>query len=458
MRRLLIAALALTMVTLAGCSDRSTTSSSDTEPSKSASDSAAQGDFGTLKNLCHSGSPKAVKAQGVTSTDIKIGVFSDVGFTKNPEFVNAAKVFTSWCNDAGGINGRQLVPVTRDSKLFEVRQRMLQACREDFALVGGGAAFDGTGVKDRLKCLLPDFPAQSSTLQALGADLQVLAQGAGVGYATYEGYYSWLIKEKYPKSADSVGIISGDVALTKVLTNQAKELIPALGGKVSYTDLYPAAGVSDWTPYAQAIKNKKVKGLIFNGDFASLAKLEQALTNTGYQLDWIDANNNAYGPAFVKLAGPALAKQTNYADLSGVAPLEQAADNPATKKVVDLFAKYAPGAQVTLPALRSFTAWLLFAKAAGDCAELSRKCVYDNAVKEKAWTAGGLQAPADLTSVTNPPKCFNVVTATSKGWAAADFKPDQGPYRCDEQPYKYKKSYGKPLTLADVGKSMADLK
>ncbi|WP_371657627.1 ABC transporter substrate-binding protein [Streptomyces sp. NBC_00280] len=456
MRRLLIATALV--LALAGCSDRSTNTSSAGEPSTSASGAAANADFGTLKNVCHSGSPKSVTEQGVTDSEIKVGVFSDIGFTKNPEFVNAAKVFTSWCNAAGGINGRKIVPVTRDSKLMEVQQRMIEACRDDFALVGGGAAFDGLGVKARLNCLLPDFPAQSGMVNAVGADLQVLAQSAGVGYAVYTGYYSWLIKEAFPDSAQHVGVISGDVPITKVIAEQDKELIPALGGKLDYADVYPAAGVSDWTPYAQTIKSKKIKGLIFNGSFAELAKLEQALTNTGYKLDWIDTNNNAYGPAFLKLAGTAIAEQNNYADLSGVTPLEQSADNPATKQVQELFAKYAPDAQVTLPALRSFTAWLLFATAAGECDDLTRKCVYENAMKQTEWTAGGLQAPMDLTKVTNPPKCFNVVQATDKGWTVADFKPDQGSYRCDIPAYKYKGSYGKPMTLADVGKSMADLK
>jgi ABC-type branched-subunit amino acid transport system substrate-binding protein len=456
MRRLLIA-VALVLA-LAGCSARSTTTSTGDKASQSATDSAAQADFGTLKNVCHSGSPKASTSQGVTDSEIKIGVFSDIGFTKNPEFVNAAKAFTSWCNAAGGINGRKLVTTTHDSKLLEVRQRMIEACRSDFALVGGGAAFDGMGVSDRLKCLLPEFPAQSAQLNAIGADLSVQNLGAGVGYAAYGAYYSWLIKEKFPDSADSVGIISGDVPITKVLAEEAKELIPAIGGKMAYSELYPATGVSDWTPYAQSIKNKKVKGLIFNGDFASLAKLEQVLTNLDYAPDWIDANNNAYGSAFVKLAGPALAKQVNFADLSGVTPLEQASDAPATKKVVDLFAKYAPDATVTLPALRAFSSWLLFATAAGQCDTLTRKCLYDKATKQTAWTGGGLQAPADLSTVNAPPKCFNAVTATEKGWAPADFKPDQGAYRCNLPAYKYKGSYGKPTTLADVGKSLADLK
>jgi hypothetical protein len=41
---------------------------------------------------------------------------------------------------------------------------------------------------------------------------------------------------------------------------------------------------------------------------------------------------------------------------------------------------------------------------------------------------------------------------------AADFKPDTGAYRCNGTPYKFKGTYPKPMTLADVGKSLADLK
>lgn len=452
-RRLLIA---VTVLTLAGCSGRAA-STADSSPSASAS-SASQADFGTLKNVCGSGTPKAVTGTGVTTADIKVGVFTDLGFTKNPEFVNAAKVFTSWCNDAGGINGRKLVPVTHDSKLFQVAQQMLVACKSDFALVGGGSALDSLGTKDRLKCLLPDFPAQVVQIPNVGSDLQAYPLGPALGYAPYAGYYSWLTKEKYPSSASSVGIISGDSPAITATRAEGKETLAALGAKISYDDLYPAAGVSDWTPYAQKIKSKKVKGLIFNGSFSELAKLEQVLTSIGYKPDWIDANSNAYGPAFLQLAAGSLASQNNYAALPAVYPVEEAADNPATEQVVKLYAKYAPDAQVTLPAVQAFSAWLLFAESARSCSELTRKCVLDSAAKQTAWTAGGLQAPADLSSNTSPRTCFNVVQATAKGWTVADFKPDNGAYRCNIAAYKFKASYGKPLTLADVGKTIADLK
>lgn len=459
MRRLLTGGVtALAVLLAAGCSTRSDddTDSARQDTPAARETRAASGDFGTLKDVCGPGTAGKSSTQGVTDDKLQVGVLSDVGFSKKSEFVDVAKVFTSWCNDAGGINGRDLEPVTRDTRLTEVRQRTLEACKEDFALVGGGAALDSLGVKDRLTCLLPNFPAQSSQIGAIGSDLQVISSQPTAGYFQYPGYYNWLMKEKYPDSAQKVGIIAGDSPVTKVMSAQFEEAVAGLGGKVSYTDLYPASGVSDWTPYAQAIKKEDVKGLVFLGDFASLAKLEQALTSIDYAPDWIDANSNAYGPAFPKLAGTALAKQHNYAELFATAPLESAADNPATQQAIDLFKKYAPGKEVSYPALRAFSAWLLFATAARDCTTLTRACVYENARKNTDWTAGGLQAPFDLTS-KEPTSCFAVVEATANGWQPADFKPDQGAFRCDGPVYKYKGDYGKPATLASVGKSLSDL-
>jgi hypothetical protein len=333
---------------------------------------------------------------------------------------------------------------------------MAESCREDFASVGGASAFDGLGVKDRLTCTLPEFPAQ--VVQEVGADLQLNMAG-GPSYNGYTGYYTWLLKEAYPDSAGAVGVLAGDSASITTVVAQDTEGLKAAGGTVSYNDKYPAQGISDWTPYAQALKSKKVKGLIFLGDFLSLSKLEQVLTSINYKLDWIDANNNAYGPAFIQLAAASLATQNNFADIGGVYPLEKAADNPATKAVAALFAQYAPKAQVTLPAIRAFAEWLLFAKAAASCGDaLTRTCLYTAARKETAWTGGGLLAPADMSQSDAGRPCFNVEKATPSGWQPADFKPDNGAYRCNIPPYKFTGSYPKPLTLADVGKSMSDVK
>jgi hypothetical protein len=448
--------LVATALVAAGCSGRSNNNA--TAPTTAPVSTGAPGDFGDLKGVCGPGSPTSSPAQGVTTSQIQVGVFTDVGFTRNSEFIDAATVFTSWCNDAGGINGRKIVANTRDTKLLEVDQRMLESCDHDFALVGGGAAFDGTGVADRLKCLLPDFPAQVVEAANRGSDLQ-LNQTGGYSYSGYQGYYHWLLQEAYPGSASAVGMIIGDSPLTKDIGPQTLEGLKAQGGTIVYNELYPVLGVSDWTPYAQAIKKKGVKGLVFNGDFNQLAKLEQALTSIGYKLDWIDTNNNAYGVAFIQVAGASLSFQNNVADLGGIWPIEKASQSPATAQVMALYRKYAPKASVTLPALRAFSSWLLFAKAAASCGDaLTRSCLYTAARKETAWTGGGLQAPVDLSAQDSPLSCFNVEKAIQGGWEPADFKPDQGAYRCNEPVYKLTGTYTKPMTLADVGKSLSNLK
>ncbi|NME77935.1 ABC transporter substrate-binding protein [Rhodococcus sp. 105337] len=454
-----LVALAAIAVLAAGCSGRSESGGSEDDESRGGTAQSASGDFGDLSGLCGPGDATTATAQGVTADEIRVGVLSDVGFTKNPEFVDAAHVFTSWCNAAGGINGRTLVAETRDAKLMEVRQRMIEACREDFALVGGGAALDGLGVKERLSCLLPSYPAQVSQTQAVGADLEISASPSRVpGYDPYYGFREWLITEKYPESAGSVGIINGDSPVTRDLGQQAVDSITAAGGTLTYNDLYPAMGVADWTPYAQSIKSKNVRGLVFYGDFKQLAKLEEVLTGMNYKLDWIDANNNAYNDSFIELLGKSAEFQNNYVDLGGSAPLSSADDEPAVQQVLDMYAEYAPDAEITFPALRAMSAWALFAKAATSCGDdLTRSCVYEAALQEDSWTGGGLHAAGDLTNPVPPQPCFNVEAATPDGWVTADFGADNGLYRCNTPPFAYPGDYGVPMTLADVGKSMGDI-
>lgn len=456
-QRTVVALMAVALL-MAGCGRES----GAREDGPGGSPATVSGTFGTLTDVCKPGTPGSSQAQGVSATEIEVGVFSDIGFTKNPDYVDAAKVFTSWCNAAGGINGRKLVTNLRDTKLMEVRQRTLEACREDFVLVGGSAALDGLGVKDRLSCLLPEFPAQVSQTANTGSDLQL---GAGSSMSEvvnpYTGFQDWLINDAYPGSKGAIGMINGDSPITKVMGEKLTESLTAAGATISYSDLYPISGVSDWTPYAQAIKSAGVKGLIFFGDFRYLAKLQDVLTSMNYKLDWIDANANSYNKVFLDGAENSLGAQNNVLDMSGTAPLDAADKVPAVQKVKDLFQQYSPGSDITFQVLRSFQSWLLFAKAATSCgADLTRACVYTTAAKETAWTAGGLQAPVDLSRpLADQTRCFNVQQAKPEGFRAATFAPNtDGLYRCGFTPYRYRGDFGRPTTLADVGKSLADLK
>jgi hypothetical protein len=459
------AALAAVAVVAAGCSRSGSSSTQSTTPTSAAPSSASSsatttsaGSFGSLSSVCHGGSATGATDQGVTSSQIEIGVLTDVGFTKDPQLENAARVFTSWCNAAGGIDGRKLVADIHDTGMLNVVQAMTAACGSDFVLAGGSAALDGLAVATRLKCLLPDFEGQAVMPQNNGSGLQIYPITFGHSYSPYGGYYKWLIQQQYPDSAKAVGIVSGQSVITQVDDALVAQTVKAEGGTVIYNGSFPPTGVTDWTPYAEAIKNKGVKGFTFYGEPEQLAALELALDNIGYKLDWIDANTNAYGTNFIQVAGKALSMQHNYADLPAVYPVEKAANNPAVEQIVKLFAQYAPGQPVTLQDMQAWSAWLIFAVSAETCgSNLTRLCAYQAALKQTNWTGGGITAPVNVANQDAAPSCFDIEQATSSGWQPAPFGPNNGVYRCGAPVVKVT-GVPAPLQLSNVGKSLSDLK
>jgi ABC-type branched-subunit amino acid transport system substrate-binding protein len=451
-----LAVVAVAALLAAGCSRGG--SSSESTPTQSAQ--AVSGDFGTLKDVCRPGKPTSSPTQGVTADQIKVGVLTDIGFTKVPDLVNTAKVFSSWCNAAGGINGRKIVIDLGDTQLMQSVQAMAGACGKDFVLAGNSEALDGLAVKTRVSCLLPEFPAQIVMPQNVNSALQAYPLVDGHSYSIYQGYFNWLLKEAYPDSAKHVGILYGQSAITAPTVKAEVASLTYAGATMAYNGAFPTAGVTDWTPFAQAIKSKGVKGLVFSGTPQWLASLEQVLTNMNYKLDWIDANPNSYGAPFISLAGKSLSYQHNYAELFGTYPMEKASGNPAAERLAQLFKTYAPGQSVSLQGLQAWSAWLLFAKAAASCGDnLTRKCAYQAALTQTAWTGGGLQAPVNLSKPDSPVDCFNAAEATPTGWQPARFGANNGAYRCGSPVFKLPAGiFPPPLTLADVGKSMSDVK
>jgi ABC-type branched-subunit amino acid transport system substrate-binding protein len=382
-----------------------------------------------------------------------------VGFTHDPQLVNAAHVFTSWCNAAGGIDGRRIVADIHDTSLFAVVPAVTAACGSDFVMAGGSAALDGLGVRQRLQCLLPDFPAQADMTTNINSGLQVYPITYGHSFSAFAGYYNWLLRQAYPGSGSSVAVVYGDTAITQTASAQATETLKAEGASTVLQVAFPPTGVANWTPYAESIKNHGVKGLSFYGTPQELAGFELALTNIGYKLDWIDTDPDSYTQGFIQIAGKSLSFQRNYADIFALFPPEKASSNPSTAQVVSLFHQYAPGQPVTLQVLQAFSAWLIFAASAESCgADLTRKCVYQAALTQTAWTGGGLTAPVNLAQPDSPPTCMVVEQASPDGWQPAAFGPNDGAYRCGLTVYKFRGNYPQPVTLPDVGKSLSDLR
>jgi Periplasmic binding protein len=433
--------------------------------STSTSTGASADTFGTMADpVCGkapAGETNKASGLGVTANQIELGTISDVGFSGSPgldqELWDASDVFTKWCNSLGGINGRLLKIDKLDAALFDYRQQILKACTKDFSLVGGGGVFDDTGQTARLKCLLPDVPAYLVTSEARGADLVAQATPGPLNSLNF-GLGRYLAKT-YPDSINSVGYLTGNVPTTINNKNQYQEAGKAFGFKTVYDAQYNAAGETTWVPYAQAIKDKGVKGLYFVGEPSAMGQLIAALAQINYKVDWISAAGNAYDPKLLKAAGSALANENVVVGV-GTAPFE-ATDIPAVKQYEDLFNQFLPSSTRKRAALgmNSFSSWLLFAQAAKACgADLTRKCMFENATKVSKWDGGGIQGPSNPSDPSTAGYCFVPMKASPTGWSIVKFDPTVSVFNCStDNVVALHGDYGKGATLESVGKSMADL-
>ncbi len=181
------AALALTAActrsddTTSGGTTTAPASGSTTTAAASADDptALANGGFGDIAGICQEGDAGAGGATdvGVTADEIRLATFTDKGFTGRPgltkEMHDAAVAFAAWCNEHGGILGREVVVDDRDAAIVAYNNRILESCDEDFAMVGGGAVLDDSDAGRRIECGLPNVAGYVVSPTARVADLQV---------------------------------------------------------------------------------------------------------------------------------------------------------------------------------------------------------------------------------------------------------------------------------------------
>ena len=96
----------------------------------------------------------------MTDDSIAIGYGDDSGYANAPglneEMGDAMDAMIKWCNGLGGINGRQIVGHRYDAALDNAAQVIVEACGQDFMLVGQGFAGDEDMEADRVACQLVD--------------------------------------------------------------------------------------------------------------------------------------------------------------------------------------------------------------------------------------------------------------------------------------------------------------
>jgi ABC-type branched-subunit amino acid transport system substrate-binding protein len=401
--------VALTLVA-ASCGDRGdndTSGGGGTDTTEAAAGGEGAGDFGDLAGVCGPAEGEVgpvgddpAETQGVDEDSIKIGTVSDPGFEGRPglnqEIFDAGEAFVAWCNEAGGINGRQVELTLYDAAITNYQPQIEAACENEFAIVGSGAVQDNLWPTVGVPCGLIDVagfsvtpekgglvgrdPLEERTIQPVPNPADQIIMGAAS-----------LLAEEFPDAIGEGYMLNADLATLITQADKETQGLEQVGYSINDTATYAVLGEANWTPFASDIADAGTQMLRLVGEGENMALLQQALEEVGYTPELTFQGANFYDQSYID-ASAGSAEGTFVQTVFN--PFEEADEHPATQQYIDLVE--AQGGKVALLGAQSMSGWLLFATAARDCdiaGTLTRTCVLETAAEVTDWTGGGLHAP-----------------------------------------------------------------
>jgi hypothetical protein len=394
--------------------------------------SLEEGGFGDLEAVCQEGDASGATAPGVTDDTITVGTITDKGGIVqglNEEMYDTAVAFTEWCNEHGGILGRELVLSNVDAKLFDYEPAMTDACGRDFALVGGGAVFDEDPNDIRVGCDLPNIAGYVVSARGRTAELQVQAIPNSI-YDIAMGRYN-AAERDFGEGGDRYGIMASAIPSVLMVKQQSIEVAESKGFEVAYSYDYQSQGETGWANFVRDMREQDIKILEFIGQPQNLIELTDQMAVADWHPEVILLSTNFYDELYEEAA----TTDSNLYIQSVFHPLELADENKATQDYLDLMEQYNPDGKVAQLGVQGLSAWLLFAQAATECgAELTADCLLEEAAALDEWTAGGLHAPQQPGNTT-PSPCFLILGLDETGFFYNEdaTQATDGIFNCDEE-------------------------
>ena len=433
----LIAVLAALVVVVAACSsdrDEPATTADDTDTTE-ASDEGGDGiptdSFGTLETPCGEGDGGPAGDQGVTEDQIVIGYGDDAGFPTSPglshETSDAIEAMIAWCNDQGGINGREIVGNYYDAAITNVTNAMTQACSEVFMLVGEAWALDSAQEETRVGCGLPAVPTYSVSPEFANGPLAV--QPVPNPADIYTAGWAAQIAELFPEEVKSASVMYGNFAATIDTKDKVVQTFDDFGFEFLDCPIeYNIAGESDWKPFAQRLSDCGAEVVYYSGQpYPNMQNLLDDAAQVGYSPIWL-VDLNAYLRSFAEWN--ATGNGDNVYLRTAFYPFEQADDVPALQQYLDIVE--ANGGDTSLLGVQSTSAFLLWATAADACgADLSRQCVLDELDGITSWEAGGLHTETN-PGENLPPECGMLLKLDGTSWVQA-YPEEEGEMVCNPE-------------------------
>jgi ABC-type branched-subunit amino acid transport system substrate-binding protein len=414
----LVAALALLAV---ACSSGRSASSEDGGAVTETTAASTTSSFGDLASPCGPADGANVDPgqQGVTADSVTIGYGDDAGYQPSPgiskEMSEAVRAMITWCNDQGGINGRTVKGNYYDAAILNAPNVMAEACTQVFMLVGQGWALDGGAEQTRVECKLPQVPGYTvSATVAHGPDTYVAVPNpVDVTPTAALDQLAQLQPEKVKHTAT----IYADFAANIEVENKFVATAPKWGWEIDPDCRlsYPIAGVAQWAPYIQKMKDCGTEAVYFVGtplpNFQNL--LDAAEQADFHPIFYADANN--YSQEFANANASGNGDEV-YVRMAFI-PFEEADLSPATQQYIDLVA--ADGGKPASNGAQATSAFLLWATAAKECGtDLTRGCVLDELSKITKWTGGGLHAETNPAG-NLPAQCGMVLKMDGTTWVQA---------------------------------------
>jgi hypothetical protein len=386
--------------------------------------------FGSLPSPCGPGNAKGATDQGVTDTSIRIGYGDDRGFAGSPgldqEMGDAVKGMIKWCNDQGGILGRQITGDFYDAAITQTTTVVQQACKTDFMLVGEGWALDESAESIRVGCNLAAVPGFTVGPDVANAPMMYQAVPNPVDYLPASPYYQYA--QLFPDKIAKTDVLHTTLAsATEVSYAKDLEAMAAAGftnANCGVTINYN--GEPDYKPFAQKFQQCGVQTIFNNlGAGPPLFGMLTAIDQLGMKPNYLMETND-YTTQFSSWNTSGIADNTYLRD--AFVPLEEAAQVPAVQQYLNIV-KAVGGkvSQLGQQAASSFLLWATEAKACGST--LTRQCMINNLSKVHNWTGGGLHAQADPGGNV-PPQCGMLLKLT--GTTFSQYYPKtQGQFDCN---------------------------
>jgi Periplasmic binding protein len=398
----------------------------DAENTETAADT-----FGSLESPCGEGDGGPAGEQGVTEDQIVIGYGDDAGFPTSPglshETSDAIEAMISWCNEQGGINGREIVGNYYDAAITNVVNAMTQACGEVFMLVGEAWALDSAQEETRVGCSLPAVPTYSVSPEFANGPLAV--QPVPNPADIYPAGHAGQLAELFPEEIKNASVMYGNFAATIDTKDKIVQTFDNFGFEFLDCPIeYNIQGEPDWRPFAQRLKDCGAEIVYYSGQpYPLMQNMLDDAAQVDYRPIWV-ADLNAYLDSFAQWN--ATGNGDNVHLRSSFFPFEQADDVPALQQYIDIVE--GNGGDISLLGVQSTSAFLLWATAADACgADLTRQCVLDELTGITSWDGGGLHAETN-PGENLPPECSMLLKLDGTSWVQA-YPEEVGEMECDPE-------------------------